>query len=78
VIKSHWRHEETVFDYFINLDLYIIAQIIRNVLFSRCFMTGYLPVGFELAAVITYPVSAGTSSGLLNASAQVMKYNTNI
>ncbi|XP_064627340.1 heme transporter FLVCR2-like isoform X2 [Lineus longissimus] len=34
------------------------------------FMTGYLPVGFEFAAEITYPESEGTSSGLLNASAQ--------
>ena len=37
----------------------------------RFFMTGYLPVGFEFAAEITYPESEGTSSGLLNASAQV-------
>lgn len=36
-------------------------------------MTGYLPVGFEFAAEITYPESEGTSSGLLNASAQVLK-----
>lgn len=35
-------------------------------------MTGYLPVGFEFAAEITYPESEGTSSGLLNASAQVL------
>ena len=34
-------------------------------------MTGYLPVGFEFAAEITYPESEGTSSGLLNLSAQV-------
>eukprot|EP00095_Tigriopus_kingsejongensis_P011237 maker-scaffold414_size178625-snap-gene-0.29 protein:Tk11237 transcript:maker-scaffold414_size178625-snap-gene-0.29-mRNA-1 annotation:"mfs-type transporter" len=34
------------------------------------FMTGYLPLGFEFAAEITYPESEGTSSGLLNASAQ--------
>lgn len=34
------------------------------------FMTGYLPVGFEFAAEITYPESEGTSSGILNASAQ--------
>ncbi|XP_041353849.1 feline leukemia virus subgroup C receptor-related protein 2-like isoform X2 [Gigantopelta aegis] len=34
------------------------------------FMTGYLPVGFEFAAEITFPESEGTSSGLLNASAQ--------
>jgi len=35
------------------------------------FMTGYLPVGFEFAAEITYPEAEGTSSGLLNASAQI-------
>jgi len=35
------------------------------------FMTGYLPIGFEFAAELTYPESEGTSSGLLNASAQV-------
>ncbi|KAG7160744.1 Feline leukemia virus subgroup C receptor-related protein 2-like [Homarus americanus] len=34
------------------------------------FMTGYLPVGFEFAAELTYPEAEGTSSGLLNASAQ--------
>jgi MFS transporter, FLVCR family, feline leukemia virus subgroup C receptor-related protein len=36
------------------------------------FMTGYLPVGFEFAAELTYPESEGTSSGLLNTSAQVI------
>ncbi|XP_039277327.1 feline leukemia virus subgroup C receptor-related protein 2 isoform X1 [Nilaparvata lugens] len=35
------------------------------------FMTGYLPVGFELAAELTYPEPEGTSAGLLNAAAQV-------
>jgi len=34
-------------------------------------MTGYLPIGFEFAAEITYPESEATSSGLLNVSAQV-------
>lgn len=34
-------------------------------------MTGLLPVGFELAAEITYPESEGTSAGLLNAASQV-------
>ena len=34
-------------------------------------MTAFLPVGFEFAAEITYPISEGTSSGLLNASGQV-------
>jgi len=45
------------------------------VYFTACllgfFMTGYLPLGFEFAAEITFPESEGTSSGLLNASAQV-------
>ena len=41
----------------------------------RFFMTGYLPVGFEFAAELTYPESEGTSSGLLNASAQVKAYS---
>nr|CAH0103591.1 unnamed protein product [Daphnia galeata] len=35
------------------------------------FMTGYLPVGFEFAAELTYPEPEGTSSGLLNAAAQI-------
>ncbi|XP_069494147.1 choline/ethanolamine transporter FLVCR2 isoform X2 [Ambystoma mexicanum] len=35
------------------------------------FMTGYLPLGFEFAAELTYPESEGTSSGLLNVCAQV-------
>ncbi|XP_055924917.1 feline leukemia virus subgroup C receptor-related protein 2-like isoform X2 [Argiope bruennichi] len=35
------------------------------------FMTGYLPLGFEFAAEITYPEAESISSGLLNMSAQV-------
>ncbi|NWU94319.1 FLVC2 protein, partial [Upupa epops] len=35
------------------------------------FMTGYLPLGFEFAVELTYPESEGTSSGLINVSAQV-------
>ena len=34
-------------------------------------MTGYLPVGFEFTAEVTYPESEGTSCGLLNTSAQL-------
>jgi FLVCR family feline leukemia virus subgroup C receptor-related protein len=34
-------------------------------------MTGYLAVGYELAAELTYPESEGTSSGMLNAVVQV-------
>uniref|UniRef100_A0AAF5RWX7 Choline/ethanolamine transporter FLVCR1 n=1 Tax=Wuchereria bancrofti TaxID=6293 RepID=A0AAF5RWX7_WUCBA len=35
------------------------------------FMTGYLPIGFEFASELTFPVAEGTASGLLNASAQI-------
>lgn len=35
------------------------------------FMTGYLPVGFEFAAELTYPEPEGTSAGLLNAVTQI-------
>ena len=35
------------------------------------FMTGYLPIGFEFAAEISYPNPEGTSAGLLNGAAQV-------
>lgn len=34
-------------------------------------MTGYLPVGFELAAELTYPEPEGTAAGLLNAVVQI-------
>lgn len=33
-------------------------------------MTGYLPLGFEFAAELTFPIAESTTSGLLNASAQ--------
>ncbi|RWS19855.1 hypothetical protein B4U80_00619 [Leptotrombidium deliense] len=35
------------------------------------FINGYLFIGFEFASEISYPQPEGTSSGLLNASAQV-------
>jgi FLVCR family feline leukemia virus subgroup C receptor-related protein len=34
-------------------------------------MTGYLGIGYEFAAELTYPVPEGTSSGLLNVSSEV-------
>ncbi|TGZ58314.1 hypothetical protein CRM22_009688 [Opisthorchis felineus] len=34
-------------------------------------MTGFLPIGFEFAAELTYPADEGLTSGLLNASAQI-------
>lgn len=44
---------------------------------DRFFMTGYLPLGFEFAVELTYPESEGTSSGLLNCSAQVYRKTKN-
>jgi MFS transporter, FLVCR family, feline leukemia virus subgroup C receptor-related protein len=38
---------------------------------SRFFMTGYLGIGFEYAAELTYPIQEGTSSGLLNMSSEL-------
>ena len=35
------------------------------------FMTGYIPIGFELSSELTHPEPEATSSGLLNASAQI-------
>lgn len=34
-------------------------------------MTAFVPAGYEYALEITYPISEGTSSGLLNASSTV-------
>ena len=34
-------------------------------LYKGFFMTGYLPIGFEFGAEITYPQSEATSSALL-------------
>lgn len=45
-------------------------QSLEWILF-RFFMTGYLAIGFEFAAEITFPAAEGTVSALLNASAQV-------
>ncbi|XP_078656160.1 choline/ethanolamine transporter flvcr2a-like [Branchiostoma floridae x Branchiostoma belcheri] len=52
------------------LDLGYLAIVFVTAGALGFFMTGYLPLGFEFAAEITYPESEGTSSGLLNASAQ--------
>ncbi|KAH9503485.1 Feline leukemia virus subgroup C receptor- protein 2 [Bulinus truncatus] len=53
------------------LDLHVIAVVFVTAGALGFFMTGYLPVGFEFAAELTFPESEATSSGLLNASAQV-------
>ncbi|XP_054737469.1 feline leukemia virus subgroup C receptor-related protein 2 [Anastrepha obliqua] len=53
------------------LDTGHIAVVYVTAALLGFFMTGYLPVGFEFAAELTYPEPEGTSSGLLNAAAQV-------
>ncbi|CAG5124120.1 unnamed protein product, partial [Candidula unifasciata] len=53
------------------LDLHKIWVVFLTSGVLGFFMTGYLPVGFEFAAEITFPESEGTSSGLLNASATI-------
>ncbi|XP_020863465.1 choline/ethanolamine transporter FLVCR1 [Phascolarctos cinereus] len=58
-----------IFTFTLNLGHLIIVFITGGAL--GFFMTGYLPLGFEFAVEITYPESEGTSSGLLNASAQL-------
>ncbi|KAM4693794.1 choline/ethanolamine transporter FLVCR1 [Discoglossus pictus] len=58
-----------VFTFTLDLENLIVVFVTGGVL--GFFMTGYLPLGFEFAVEITYPESEGTSSGLLNASAQI-------
>lgn len=40
-------------------------------MYYRFFMNGYLTVGYEFGAELTYPESEATSSGLLNASGEL-------
>uniref|UniRef100_A0A672PPE8 Choline/ethanolamine transporter FLVCR1 n=1 Tax=Sinocyclocheilus grahami TaxID=75366 RepID=A0A672PPE8_SINGR len=58
-----------VFTFTLNLENLLVIFFTAGVL--GFFMTGYLPIGFEFGVEITYPESEGTSSGLLNAFAQV-------
>ena len=52
-------------DYFFQLSVSILRKP------KGFFMTGYLPIGFEFGAEITFPESEASSSGLLNCSAQM-------
>lgn len=80
--KSHSYHLVTVVTYlccifstasiagFMQVNGLIWPMYIGAGLFGF-FLTGYLPVGYEFAAEITFPEPEGTSAGLLNASAQI-------
>ncbi|CAJ0927802.1 unnamed protein product, partial [Mesorhabditis belari] len=48
-----------------------ISMVYTGAIALGFFMTGYLPIGFEFAAELTFPCAEGTMSGLLNASAQI-------
>lgn len=58
-----------IYTFTLNAGHIVVVYITSSLL--GFFMTGYLPVGFEMAAELTYPEPEGTSSGLLNAGAQV-------
>ncbi|KMR04909.1 putative mfs-type transporter -like isoform x2 protein [Lasius niger] len=54
----------------------MLSSVICGVILDKThkfnfFITGYLPVGFEFAAELTYPEPEGTAAGLLNAVVQV-------
>ncbi|XP_037954951.1 feline leukemia virus subgroup C receptor-related protein 2 isoform X1 [Teleopsis dalmanni] len=53
------------------LDTGHIAVVYFTAMLLGFFMTGYLPVGFEFGAELTYPGPEGTSAGILNAGAQL-------
>ncbi|XP_075536449.1 choline/ethanolamine transporter flvcr2b-like isoform X2 [Dermacentor variabilis] len=79
--KTHRYKETTLLVYVFSLAGMVAYTFVLDtgtlwpVFFVTCllgfFMTGYLPLGFEFAAEVTFPEPEGTSSGLLNASAQV-------
>ncbi|KAK9510915.1 hypothetical protein O3M35_005591 [Rhynocoris fuscipes] len=58
-----------IFTYTLNCG-YIIVVYITSA-FLGFFMTGYLPVGFELGAELTYPEPEGTGIGILNGFCQI-------
>ncbi|EZA58153.1 hypothetical protein DMN91_009054 [Ooceraea biroi] len=58
-----------IFTFTLDTDGIYVVYITAGIL--GFFMTGYLPVGFELAAELTYPEPEGTAAGLLNAVVQI-------
>ncbi|XP_031785425.1 uncharacterized MFS-type transporter C09D4.1 isoform X1 [Nasonia vitripennis] len=58
-----------LFSFTLDLQKIVVVYVTAGLL--GFFMTGYLPVGFEFAAELTYPEPEGTAAGLLNAMVQV-------
>ncbi|VDL97975.1 unnamed protein product [Schistocephalus solidus] len=50
----------------------LAALRVLEKLLQRFFQSGFLPLGFEYAAEITYPANEGLSSGLLNMTAHII------
>ncbi|XP_050309851.1 uncharacterized MFS-type transporter C09D4.1 isoform X2 [Anthonomus grandis grandis] len=57
-----------IFTFTLDKGLYVVYVVSGLLGF---FMTGLLPVGFELGSELTYPEPEGTQAGLLNAASQV-------
>lgn len=73
--SKHWKHCSHIRDNSTirvrsKLLILIYVEILNSLLVSF-FMNGYLLVGYELSAELTYPEPEGTSTGLLNSSGQV-------
>ncbi|XP_073986340.1 histamine transporter isoform X2 [Rhodnius prolixus] len=58
-----------IFTYTLNCG--IIFVVYATSAFLGFFMTGYLPVGFELGSELTYPEPEGTGIGILNGFCQI-------
>ena len=78
--RTHWYRQVAIAIYGFSFLGYIGFMLSLNISFTLTFMvtcflgffmTGYLPIGFEYAAELSYPAPEGTSAGLLNASCQL-------
>nr|CAD7443219.1 unnamed protein product [Timema bartmani] len=57
--------------YTFTLQLGYISLVFVTGAFLGFFMTGYLGIGYEFAAELTYPEPEGTSSGIMNAASEI-------
>ncbi|CDW54237.1 feline leukemia virus subgroup C [Trichuris trichiura] len=57
--------------YIISIELGVLWVVFLSATILGFALTGYLPLGLEYAAEVTFPVSEAMTSGMLNASAQI-------
>nr|CAD7435796.1 unnamed protein product [Timema monikensis] len=57
--------------YTFTLQLGYLSLVFVTAAFLGFFMTGYLGIGYEFAAELTYPEPEGTSSGIMNAASEI-------